>query len=513
MKNVQSHAKDVTTFFLLLAFVFGLAVRLYPLFKTDFPLVDGGMFYSMIMDLRASNFTLPAFTSYNQANIPFAYPPLGFYLAGLLNLLTNISVLDILRWLPVSITVLNIPLFYLLSKNILDSGPKAALATLIFTLTPNSYWWNIVGGGLTRSLGTLLFTTTVLCVYQMYRRRSRFWVVAAVFSAAGVVLSHPAWAVQSAVVSVVLWYFFGRDRQGILYSVIVAAGVLLLTSPWWINIIQEHGVGTLLNAGQGTYSRLKFWTVFFTLSFTDEYTPVIAVFGLCGLFMHAAKKDYFPIVWVFLCLFVEPRGGIAASIFPFSIMAATVLSDGIASRLVPENIPSNDWMDALKFNSGRFFFGFFILLFTYNAFQVSDTLSHQVLNPEERQAIEWISLNTNSADRFLVLDQESNPLHSPLTEWFPALAERQSIATIQGTEWLSGKESYVNQYDTIAAVQQCIYSNMDCVYKLQSNLPDDYDYIMLSVAGGQSPLIDSLNNSSDFSLVYSTDSVKIYQTE
>jgi hypothetical protein len=54
---------------------------------------------------------------------------------------------------------------------------------------------------------------------------------------------------------------------------------------------------------------------------------------------------------------------------------------------------------------------------------------------------------------------------------------------------------------------------MDCVYKLQSNLPDDYDYIMLSVAGGQSPLIDSLNNSSDFLLVYSTDSVKIYQTE
>ena len=53
MKNVQSHAKDVTTFFLLLAFVFGLEVRLYPLFKTDFPLVDGGMFYSMIMDLGA----------------------------------------------------------------------------------------------------------------------------------------------------------------------------------------------------------------------------------------------------------------------------------------------------------------------------------------------------------------------------------------------------------------------------------------------------------------------------
>lgn len=511
-KNARSYDQDVTGFFLLLAGVFGLAVRLYPLLKTNFPLVDGGMFYAMIKDLQASNFILPVFTSYNLGDIPFAYPPLGFYLAGGLNSLTGISILNILRWLPVSVTVLNIPLFYYLAEKVLASKPMAALAALVFTLTPNSYWWNIVGGGLTRSLGTLLFTAAALCVYQMYRRRSKFWVAASIFSAAGCVLSHPAWAVQAAVVSVILWYFFGRDRQGILYSAIVALGVLLLTSPWWISVIHHHGIDTLLNAGQGTYSRLKFWTVFFTLSFTDEYTPVIAVFGLCGLFMHLARKDYFLIAWVLLCLFVEPRSGIAASIFPFSLMAATVLSDGIASRLVVENTSSNDWIESLKSNSGRLFFGFFILLFTYNAFQVSDTLSHQVLRAEERTAIEWIKSNTNPADRFLVLDQQGNPLHSPLTEWFPALAERRSIATIQGTEWLNGKNSYTNQFNAIVGVQQCIYSNVNCIYELQGALSDKYEYIMLSVAGGQSPLIDSLNSSRDFSLIYSEDSIKIYRS-
>jgi hypothetical protein len=269
----------------------------------------------------------------------------------------------------------------------------------------------------------------------------------------------------------------------------------------------------LINAGQGTYSRLQFWTVFFTLSFTDEYTPVIAVFGLCGLFMHLARKDYFPIAWIFLCLFVEPRGGIPVSIFPFSIMAMTVLTDGIASRLVPANTaetPSNEWMESLKFSSGRLFFGFFLLLFLYNAFQVSNTLSYQVLSPEELKAISWVGSNTNSTDRFLVLDEQGNILHSPLTEWFPALAERRSLTTIQGTEWLDGKNSYVNQYDTIAGIHQCLFANVECIHELQDGLPDKYEYILLSVKGGQSPLIDSLNNSSDFSLVYSSVPVKIF---
>jgi hypothetical protein len=511
MKKTYSYDKDVTGFFLLLAFVFGAAVRIFPLARVDFPLVDGGMFYAMIKDLQASNYILPEFTSYNHANIPFAYPPLGFYIAGLLNSLSGISLLNILHWLPVTLTLLNIPLFYLFSKQVVGSTPKAALATLVFTLTPNSYWWNIVGGGLTRALGTLLFTATALSFYQMYRLRTRMWITLSIASAAGAILSHPAWALQSIVAVIVLWYFFGRDKQGILYSGITALGVLLLTSPWWLTVIQQHGVETFFNATQGTYSRLRFWTVFFTLSFTDEYTPVIAVFGLCGLFIHLARKEYFLPAWVVICLFVEPRGGIPVSVFPFSIMAMTVLTDGISSRFISPTSAVEEWVESLKLNSGKLFFGFFILLFVYNAFQVSNTLAHQVLSAEERAAINWVKSNTKPADRFLILDQQPNPLHSPLTEWFPALAERRSITTIQGTEWLGGEMNYVNNYDAIVDVSKCLYQNVECIYKIQ--LADNYDYIMLSVIGGTSPLGDSLNASGDFTLAYSSESIRIFRTE
>lgn len=516
MNKPSSYAKDVTGFFLILTFVFGMAVRIFPLLRSDFPLVDGGMFYTMIKDLQAANFSLPEFTTYNNAEIPFAYPPLAFYIAGILNAATNISILNILRWMPVTFTILNIPLFYYFAKQLLVSEARAALATLVFALTPNSYWWNIVGGGLTRSLGTLFFTATIVCVHQMYQRRTKAWVVAAIISAAGSVLSHPAWALQSVVASLLLWWFFGRDKQGSLYSVIVALGVLVITSPWWFTVAQQHGVRTLLNAGAVTHSRLLFWTVFFALSFTGEYAPVIAVFGMIGLFLHLAKKDYFLIAWVLLCLLADPRGGLPVSIFPFSIMAMTALADGIASRLANASVEtssSDGWVDALKFNSGRLFFGFFILLFVYNAYKVSNTLSFQALGTEQLKAVEWVKSNTNPSDRFLILDEQGNPLLSPLTEWFPALAERRSIATIQGTEWLTGERHYNNLYTTITDIHQCLYQDVDCLHEFQAGLPDEYEYIMLSANRGnaQLPLFISLKENSGFSLVYSSENIFILE--
>ena len=118
MNKTSSHAKDVTGFFLILTLVFGIAVRILPLLRVDFPLVDGGMFYSMIKDLQTANFSLPMFTTYNNAQIPFAYPPLAFYLAGILNAATNISILNILQWMPVIVTILNIPLFFYFAKQV-----------------------------------------------------------------------------------------------------------------------------------------------------------------------------------------------------------------------------------------------------------------------------------------------------------------------------------------------------------------------------------------------------------
>ncbi len=366
MLKTKSREKEVSFFFLLFACFFGAIVRIYPVVMADFPLVDGGMFYTMIRDLQAANLSLPRFTTYNQIQIPFAYPPLGFYLGAILNETTDVSVVQLIQWLPLIFNLFTLPVFYIFLKRILNSETLAALATLIYALTPNSYWWTVVGGGLTRSLGTFFFALPLLCVHHMYLEKKAGWVVASIFSAALLVLSHLTWAMQALVVVALLWFFFGRNRQGLIHSFVVAGGVLLLTSPWWWSVVSMHGLGVFALAFQVNHSRWLAWTILFALSFTGESTTVIAVFALVGLFIHLARGNYFFAVWALLCLLSDPRGGTYASVFPFAVLAASAISEGAAFRLgMQAQVEFESWEASLHSRVGRAFWGFFIILFLY----------------------------------------------------------------------------------------------------------------------------------------------------
>jgi hypothetical protein len=347
----------------------------------------------------------------------------------------------------------------------------------------------------------------------MYREKKPVWMLVSVLGGTGVVLSHPAWTLQLAVVIPLLWFFWGRTRQGTVNSLIVLAGMLLLTSPWWGTVIYNHGLGIFLQAGQVTHSRWLSWTILFALSFTGEYTPVIGVFALIGLFIHLAKKEYFFPLWAILCIVIDPRGGPSTSIFPFAIMATTTITDGIAPLLLNKEVDNqtpDSWMYSLNSTAGRLFFGFFVILFLYGAYTVSDTVSYQVVGAEEFKAIDWVKSNTSVADRFLILDEQGNPLLSPFTEWFPALADRRSIATIQGTEWLIGNRHYNQQLSVINDVHGCLYQNDDCIRGLQDKLADKYDFIIVSSKSPVS-LLGSLESSTDFRLAYSSPTIKIFK--
>ena len=71
---------DFADLVLMLAILIGAFMRFNPTMLAGFAINDGGMFAVMVDDLRTSRYMLPVFTTYNHLNIPFAYPPLGFYL-------------------------------------------------------------------------------------------------------------------------------------------------------------------------------------------------------------------------------------------------------------------------------------------------------------------------------------------------------------------------------------------------------------------------------------------------
>ena len=100
--------------------LFGMIARFFPGVQAGFPLNDGGMFLSMINDLRASHYALPAETSYNNLGIPYAYPPFGFYFTRLLSDVFSFSEVALLRWLPPAVNTLSILVFYLLASLLLE---------------------------------------------------------------------------------------------------------------------------------------------------------------------------------------------------------------------------------------------------------------------------------------------------------------------------------------------------------------------------------------------------------
>ncbi len=501
---MRSRSREASQFFLILAGVFGAAVRLYPVLKADFPLVDGGMFYTMIRDLQAANYSLPVFTSYNHAQIAYAYPPLGFYLAGLINSLGGLSLPSTLHGLPVLFNIAVLPLFYLFIKEVSGSESKSALATLLFVLIPNSYWWSIVGGGLTRSLGTFFFMATLWSVVKLFQRTSMPWVALTSLLGAGTVLSHLTWALQTLPAIGLLWYFLGREKQNSKNLFIAGVGVLLLTSPWWATVISRHGIDVFAQAFQVNHSRWQAWTMLFALSFTGEARPVLAVFALVGLFIHISKRDIFFVLWALLCLLVDPRGGTFASVFPFALLAASAITDGVAPQLTR----TNDWESSLQTRTGKMFFAFFVILFLYNAYTISDDLSREVLTSEQRNALAWVKDHTDETAIFLVFDDQGNPLLSPLVEWFPALSERRNLTTIQGTEWLNGDQHYNRQMTLITNTRQCLLRDMNCVRKATANAT--VDYILVS-AQAQTPLLSTLENDPQFISAYSTESIYIFQ--
>jgi hypothetical protein len=95
-----------TTLVLGVIFILGAAVRLAPIVSLEYPLNDGGLFAQLVDDLLTNCFRLPEFTTYNQGGIPYAYPPLSFYLAASLVRLLPVSTITGVRLLPAIVSLL-----------------------------------------------------------------------------------------------------------------------------------------------------------------------------------------------------------------------------------------------------------------------------------------------------------------------------------------------------------------------------------------------------------------------
>jgi hypothetical protein len=517
---VSARLAPVTLFALALGL--GILVRISVVSAGQgFPLNDGGMFLAMIEDVRAHHYALPELTSYNGGDIPFAYPPLPFYAAAALGDVFGISSIDVLIYLPLLFSILTIPAFWLLARSMLSKPLYASLAALLFASMPRSFNWEVVGGGLTRSPGFFFATLALWQTYELFRDGKRSHLLPAVALSALSILCHMemGWFVAFSALFFLLWH---RKQPATLpNAALLAAGVALLTAPWYLGVVLRSGIEPLFSAVQtGGHSPFVLLTPLMLRFGDDAFFPLALVLSLLGLLATVRDHRYLLPLWLLVIFVLDPRKAATVSTLPLAMLAAIGLVEVIwplVRREIDRDMPR--WAFAAA--------GFFLLLYAPVAAIASSTGSDSPLHalPEaQREAMAWSAANTPSSATFVVMPSANRWANDAPSEWFPALSGRISLNTVQGAEWL-GKREYQDRQQEFQDLAECAGSDATCLDAWIAASGDHPSHVYVpkgdSAAGTLlfnrqgldccRALLDSLRTSADYRVVFENEGAIIFE--
>ena len=516
MKTISRDEWANLIFFL--ALLLGAFARFNPNLLASFPLNQGGMFAVMVNDLKANQYILPVFTTYNHLRIPFAYPPFGFYAGGMISDLLGLNTLQVLRWVPAFFASLSIPAFYLLASRLLRTKFHAALATVFFALMPRALSWFVSGGGLTRAPGQFFMLLTIAAAVKLYKENHRADVFWAGLFAGLTIMSHPEAAVHMIASVILLWVLIARTRATFVNLIGVGLVSLIVTAPWWGVVIQYHGIEPLLNAAQTGQKSLAALNLI-SFNFTEEvFATFIAVLGLIGLGRCLLHKEYVLPLWLALPFLVEGRSAVLPAAIPLAMLAAIGFIDVILIALNSGMMQKPQ--DAVRVSAIESGIMIYVLLYLFfSVYQFGAGLSSSSLSPSDREAMEWVRQNTPDDSRFLVLTGTNSISCDMVLEWFPALADRQSLYTVQGTEWTQGS-NFATYVQSTYAVQNCLRGgDVQC---LDAEVPRvEYDYLYVSKVprfdcrtvdykNASYYFLESVRAENGFNKVYESDDVVIF---
>lgn len=508
ISSVGKNKKLGTIRILGLAVALGSALRFLPGIIAGFPINDGGMFLQMILDLQASGYSLPSTTSYNFSGIPFTYPPLGFYLVALASQIFGASPILWLVWLPALISAAIVPAFYWFTLKLTASQTKALVAASLYALIPGISDWLIMGGGLTRSLGILFLLFGIGYVYISLREGGTKNLVISILFSSLAVLSHPEAGLQTVSLCFLLWLIYGRSVRGTGYAFALALGVGVFTSIWWINVLHVHGAAPFASAIQTGIRETLVASLFHTFFSLQGGLPILPVFGLVGVFVATKQGNLLPVLGFFLPFFVDPRNAPAVAIFFLIILSVEGMTFLKAQFDAALNKSPNQQKTVLQ-NLPAFLFVVLLTYFLTVSIGAAKRMASLALTEDERATMEWVRENTPPDSKFLLVTNtgQINPMTDAHLEWFPTLAERQSLNTIQGLEWTLGPRFYQYSLDLIA-LQTC--RDLECIHRWLAQEEFQADYILLLKKRSLPTLIDSLRDEKTYKVVFDSEEAIIF---
>ncbi|MEX0749585.1 MAG: hypothetical protein WD359_02150, partial [Dehalococcoidia bacterium] len=468
-----------------LAAILGLAfvIRAAFVLGADFPLNDGGMFFQMTRDLQANGYALPEFTSYNGGEIPFTYPPLGFYVAAALDDLTPLALVDVFRVLPLVASCAIACAFLILARTMLPSRLHVITALVAFVTLPAAFQWMLMGGGITRAPGFVFALLAIALVNRTFERRSLTDAMLAGALGGLAMLSHLEMGLVVAYSSALFILAKGRTPEGVRLAFVMLIAGAVIVAPWAAVVTARHGLTPYLAAAQSGNSNV-FAPIMSLLRYQATIEPFFQLTGalsLVGACWLLARRQFLLPAWLVATAVFDSRVFPTSASFIVAMMAAYAVVDVLLPLLRGIRSAAADASSAdVTRSAPRWLAPTAVCLGVAYMLLSAVATSPRLLTGvtiDERAGMDWVEENTPEASTFAVVSGDRWPIDRT-SEWFPALAGRRSVATVQGAEWLPNGafRAAISDYD---ALQVCADRDGECLQEWADSTARSFDYVYI----------------------------------
>ena len=456
--------------------------------------------------------TIPLYTA---GGIPFAYPPLLFYVMAILIDL-GINPFELIRLLPgISFVLALIPYFYLAREFL--SVREAGFATVILAVAPQVVRWHISGGGTVRSPAFLFMLAGLYVGVRLFKTGDRRYILPGALLYGLTMLTHPVYMAYFGISYLVFFAVFSRSARGLLSGAGVALGGTVVGAPWWLFVVRTHGYEPILNAsdthgglGADFAEAIDAVLLFHNGIYSSEI--IIGFLVLAGAIYLLSKRQYALPIWFVLTAVV-----ISQLRFAY-IPGAMLIGAAVAGGVVP-------WFAEVAAGQGErgrttiMTVAFAAVLLTttwFGALYVTgdppgedrNAMSSYV-DHGDIEAMEWVEAETPPDAEFVVLGDQA--------EWFPYVAERTSLVGPWGVEWIS-PEAYDHHRLLHGDLTRC--SDEACVSDQLDEHEVEADYLYIpageyTLGGGvqtqDEAMRESMVESERYDLVYENESALVFE--
>ena len=427
LKRWTSHQDKAWCFPVLLALL-AFAITLINALRSAYPIGYAGLYTLMFEGIAENGLRLPAtLPYYNLQPIPFAYPPLPFYVAAIITQVFGISSLAYLRFIPIPLAVGCGLAFYFLLVEIVKDPRIAALGGVLFLSMPEIAHYDFSAAGMVRGLALLFLLLFWLFFWRTFytaeTRRRESWLAGLFLALTG--LSHLSYLLFAGFGVVLMAVFSDRAwKQKAVHLLRVGLVALVLLSPWLVHILSRWGFDILI-APLASHDNLQLSQgLLYVLRIANLNPPWIMALFLVA-FLHALTHQR----WLWVSWFLLTLVGFGESDRFLLLLLIVMAAEFLVFWL--EKIPAET---DLKPQQRWIPLGVIALAVIGLAIPNYITLFRQQQASLTDEFIEmgtWLKENTPQDAEVLYI--ESDPA---LSEWLPYFSHRVPETGHWGTEWL-----------------------------------------------------------------------------